>query len=347
MINIGIVGIGFLGMIHYLACQRLNRVRVRAICEQDPVRLAGDWRAIRGSFGPQGRIMDLTGVSRYTRLAEMLRDPRLDVIDICLPPAAHAEAAIAALRAGKHVFCEKPIALQVGDAERVVAAARRAGRLLLVGHVLPFFPEYRFLYHTVATARFGRLLGGSFKRLMADPRWAPDFFDPQATGGPMIDLNIHDAHFVRLLCGQPRAVQTVGRLRGTVPEWFQSQFLFDDPSLAITVTGGVIRQQGRPFTHGYEVYLERATIVFDFATWGKRPVVATPVTVLTDNGRVLRPKLATSDPVEAFVAELNEVVRSIRSQEPSKALDPELARDALLLCHRQAQSLIRRRAVRV
>ncbi len=88
-------------------------------------------------------------------------------------------------------------------------------------------------------------------------------------------------------------------------------------------------------------------ILFDFATWGKQPALATPVTVLTDNGRVLRPKLAGSDPIEAFVAELNEVVRSLRSQEPSKALDPELARDALLLCHRQAESLARQRAVRI
>ena len=157
MIHVGIAGIGFMGMVHYLAFQRMNRARVRAICEQDPDRLAGDWRSIRGNFGPEGRRMDLTGVSRYTRFEEMLADPKLDVIDICLPPAVHALAAIAALRAGKHVVCERPIALKPADAERMIRAAQSAGRLLLIGHVLPFFPEYRFAYQTVVTGKYGRL----------------------------------------------------------------------------------------------------------------------------------------------------------------------------------------------
>ena len=54
MINVGIAGIGFMGMIHYLAYQKAG-ARVRAICEQDPDRLAGDWRTIKGNFGPPGR----------------------------------------------------------------------------------------------------------------------------------------------------------------------------------------------------------------------------------------------------------------------------------------------------
>lgn len=347
MINVGIAGIGFMGMIHYLAFQRLAKARVRAICEQDPERLGGDWRSIRGHFGPEGRMMDLSGVSRYARFEEMLADPRLDVIDICMPPAEHAPAAIAAMRAGKHVFCEKPLALNPSDAERMIRAARSAGRMLLVGHVLPFFPEYRFLLQTIRTAKFGRALGGSFKRLIADPAWMSDFFDPGVTGGPMLDLHIHDAHFIRLAFGMPQAVQTIGRARGQVAEWFQTQFVFRDRQLAVAATGGVIGQQGRPFAHGYEVYLERATIAFDAATLGTQSVVTMPVTVLTDNGRVLRPKLNVGDPVEAFVGELNEVVRSIRTGEPSPLLDGEIARDAVVLCHRQTQSLLRGRAMSV
>ena len=90
MIHVGIAGIGFMGMIHYLAYQRLAKARVSAIYEQDPGRLAGDWRSIRGNFGPKGGMMDLEGVLRYTTLEEMLADPKLDLIDICLPPAWHA-----------------------------------------------------------------------------------------------------------------------------------------------------------------------------------------------------------------------------------------------------------------
>ena len=316
MINVGIVGIGFMGMIHYLAYQRLAKARVTAICDQDPDRLAGDWRSIRGNFGPRGGVMDLEDVLRYAKLEEMLADPKLDVIDVCLPPAWHARATIAALRAGKHVLCEKPIALKPSDADRMLDAAYQSGRYLMVGHVLPFFSEYRFAYQTIATGKYGRLLGGSLKRVISDPAWLPDFYDPKTTGGPMLDLHIHDAHLIRLLCGMPRAVQTVGRMRGAVAEWFETQFLFEDPGLVMTATSGVIHQQGRPFTQAYELHLERATLLFEQTTIGKQPTTVMPVTVLTNTGRVLRPKLTAADPVDCFVAELNEVVRRCGARLP-------------------------------
>jgi predicted dehydrogenase len=133
-----------MGMIHYLAYQRLRGVKVHAVCEVDPVRRGGDWRTIKGNFGPPGELMDLSGVAQYADLDAMLADPALDLVDICLPTALHAPAAIRALAAGKHVLCEKPIALQPADGIAMVEAAGKAGRMLMIGHVLPFYPEYRF-----------------------------------------------------------------------------------------------------------------------------------------------------------------------------------------------------------
>ncbi len=208
MVNVGIAGVGFMGMIHYLAYQKVKGAKVRALCEQDPARLAGDWRTIKGNFGPAGKIMDLTGIARYAKLDDLLADPHLDAVDVCLPPGLHAEVTVRALRAGKHVFCEKPIALTPADADRMVSTAKKAGKLLMIGHVLPFFPEYRFAYQTIRSGKYGRLLGGDFKRVISDPTWLPDFFNPRTIGGPMIDLHIHDAHFIRLLCGMPKAVHT-------------------------------------------------------------------------------------------------------------------------------------------
>jgi len=347
MINIGIAGIGFMGMIHYLAYQKIRGARVRALCEQDKTRLAGDWRSIQGNFGPRGTKMDLTGISRYAGLDELLADPEIDMVDVCLPPSLHAEVTIAALKAGKHVFCEKPIALKAADARRMVDTARRAGKLLMIGHVLPFFPEYQFAYKAIAEGRYGRLLGGHFKRIISDPAWLPDFYNPDTTGGPMLDLHIHDAHYIRLICGMPAAVQSVGSMRGEVVERFSTQFRFDDPELVVTAAGGVIDQQGRPFTHAYEIYLQRATLLFDYAAIGKGLDAHTPLTVLTGNGRVTRPKLGSGDPVDSFAAELKEVVRAVRTNTPSPLLDGQLARDALLLCQKQTQSVRSGRVVKV
>ena len=183
---------------------------------------------------------------------------------VCPRPSTQP-AAVAALAAGKHVFCEKPIALTPADAKRMAADRRGGGKLLQIGHVLPFFPEYRFAYQTIVGGKYGKLLGGHFKRIVSEPAWMPGYFDPKRFGGPMLDLHVHDAHFIRLVCGMPRLVQTVGNVRGEVLERFSTQFVFDDPDLCVTAASGVIAQQGRPFTHGFEIYLEGATLLFDFA----------------------------------------------------------------------------------
>jgi predicted dehydrogenase len=321
-------------------------VKVSALCEQDPKRRAGDWRSIKGNFGPPGQIMDLTGIARYAELDEMLCDAKLDLIDVCLPPAWHAEVTIAALDAGKHTFCEKPIALNPADANRMVEAARWAGKLLMIGHVLPFMPEYRFAYEAITGGRYGRMIAGHFKRIISDPAWLPDFYNPQKVGGPMLDLHVHDAHFIRVVCGMPRAVQSVGTMRGEVVERFSTQFIYDPPQI-ITATSGVIDQQGRPFTHGYEIQLEGATLFFDYMAIPSTGDAVTPLTVLLKNGKVLRPKLGGGDPVDAFVAELGEVVRAVRDKRASPLLAGELARDAVILCQKQTESVRRGKAVKV
>jgi predicted dehydrogenase len=347
MIRVGIAGLGFMGMIHYLAYQKLEGVRVAAMCEQDRARLEGDWRAIKGNFGPPGTMMDLSGIEKYEHLDRMLADTNLDMIDICLPPAAHAPVAIDALAAGKHVFCEKPIALEPADARRMVNAARAAGKQLMIGQVLPFFPEYALAYRAVTSGQYGRLLGGHFKRVISDPQWLKDFYDPAKIGGPMLDLHVHDAHFIRLLCGMPRAVFSSGRMRGEVAEYFTSQFLFDDPKLVVSVMSGVIQQQGRGFAAGFEIHLEQATLLYEFAVIDGHAETNMPLTVLTADGKVERPPIKSADPVDAFADELSEALRTVRSGKPSALLDGELARDAVILCQKQTASIRTGRLVKV
>ena len=90
-------------------------------------------------------------------------------------------------------------------------------------------------------------------------------------GGPLVDLHIHDAHFIRLACGMPTALFSSGRLRGDVVEFASTQFLYPKENLAVTATSGVLSQQGRSFTHAFEIYLERATLIYDFAVLDGKP----------------------------------------------------------------------------
>src|SRR5205807_8373530 len=130
------------------------------------------------------------------------------------PTARHPAGALEALRAGKHVLVEKPIALHTEDADAMVAAARKARKLLMVGHVLPFFPEFAFGRQVIHDKRYGGLLGGHFKRVIAKPDWSAEIADSSQTGGPAVDLHIHDMHFIRLICGMPQQVFATGFVEG-------------------------------------------------------------------------------------------------------------------------------------
>ena len=158
----------------------------------------------------------------------------------------------------------------------------------------------------IAGGKQGRLLGGHFKRIISDPSWLKDFFDPRKVGGPVVDLHIHDAHFIRLICGMPQAVFSRGRPRGEVVEFIESQFIFEDRSLLISAASGVTRQQGRSFTHGFEIHLERATLLYDFAVIGGKPVLSTPLTVLDHRGNVQAGVEAGLIPMHATTANADE-----------------------------------------
>jgi predicted dehydrogenase len=184
--------------------------------------------------------------------------------------------------------------------------------------------------------------------MISDPTWIKDFYDPKTVGGPLLDLHVHDAHWIRLLFGMPTAVTSQGRMRGEVVEYCNTQFQFADPALAVSAASGVINQQGRPFTHAFEIHLEKATLFFEFAVLADGQNIATPLTVLNSKGQVERPSLPAGDPMlAAFDAEIKEVARAIRSNTPSPLLSGELARDAIRLCHKQTQSVRSGKTVRV
>jgi predicted dehydrogenase len=348
MLRVGLVGVGFMGWIHYLSYRKARGVKLAAVCTRDPKKLAGDWRGIQGNFGPPGEQVDLSRVAKYSDLNALLADDSIDLVDICLPPNLHADAALAALAAGKHVFVEKPMGLTAAQCDRLMRAAEKARRQVLVGHVLPLLPEYAFARQMVTSGKYGKLLGGHFKRVISDPLWIKDFYDPTKVGGPLVDLTVHDAHFIRLLFGMPTAVTSQGRLRGDVVEYCVSQFQFADKSLVVSSAGGVINQQGRPFTHGFEMHLERATLYFDLAVLAGGKLQITPLTLLDSKGKVEQPKLPEGDPMlAAFDAEIKEVARAIASGQPSAILSGSLARDAIVLCHKQTQSVKSGKPVRV
>ena len=340
MKRVGVVGLGFMGMVHYLTYDKLSGARVVAVAEQDEQKLSGDWTSIKGNFGPAGQQMDLSHLVTTRDYEELLANPDIDLIDITLPPSLHADFAIRALESGKDVFCEKPMAMDVADCQSMVEASRRSGQKLMIGHVLPFFPEYAWALREITAGKHGRVLGGSFKRVISDPAWLPHFWDARKVGGPMLDLHVHDAHFVRYVFGMPRQVTTRGSVRNGLPEHWNSLLEFDDKSLSVHVTSGTINQQGRGFLHGFEIRLEQATLVFEFAVMGDSAEYLCAPTILHGDGSVEQVELGDGDPMLAFQAELSHVIEVVNGNAKPGPLACDLAADAITLCDMQANSLL-------
>jgi len=340
MVRIGIVGVGFMGMIHYLGARRLQRAGVTALCSRDRKKLDGDWRSIQGNFGPRGEMMDLSGLKKYERLDDLLADAEIDMVDICNPTHLHPETAIKALQAGKHVLVEKSIALEPRDADAMLAAAKKAGKLLMVAHVLPFFPEFAFAAEAVRGGKHGKLIGGHFKRVISRPDWSSEIADPGKTGGPAIDLHIHDTHFIGLVCGVPGKVFSTGTINDGTVSYLTTQYLYGPGGPCVTCSSGAVAMKGRPFVHGYEIYLENATLVYESGTC--------PLTVLTAGGKSEQPRLpGGDDATTAFTYEIQAAVDGINTGKEPDLLSGKLARDALVLCHKECESVRTEQAVAV
>jgi predicted dehydrogenase len=322
-----------MGMIHYLAAAKLQGARVTALCSRDPKKLAGDWRGIRGNFGPPGTQMDLRKLQRYSNFDDLLNDSDVDLIDVCTPTNLHADMALRALAAGKHVLVEKAISLEARDADAMLKAAGRAGKLLMVAHVLPFFPEFAFAAEAIRGGAFGKLLGAHFKRVISKPDWSDEIADASKTGGPALDLHIHDTHFIGLVAGVPARVFSSGVLApdGSV-SYLTTQYLYGDGGPAVSCSSGALAMSGRPFVHGFEIYLEKATLVHESG--------ATPLTLLTAGGKSKTPKLrGGTDPIAGFTAEIQTAADAVASGKEPDLLSGKLARDALVLCHKEIQSV--------
>lgn len=203
MITIAILGGGFMGAAHAANYRRLgDRVRVKAVVARSVERAA--------------RVAETVGAEPSTDLEATVRDPEVDAVDVCLPTPLHRDAVERALAAGKHVFLEKPIALTLDDADAIVHAAEGSGRVLVVGLVLRFWPEYVELQRRVEAGELGRPLAVSTTRLSQPADWNDWMADRRQSGGTAVDLLIHDFDQLNWLLGRPRSVVAWEPLDGHV-----------------------------------------------------------------------------------------------------------------------------------
>lgn len=194
-IRIGIVGAGGIVQWAHLPSLRLlrDRVDVRVVFSRSIEKA----KEVAMRFG----IPEATDDWRNT-----ISRGDLDALLIATPNYTHKTIAIEAIRAGKHVFLEKPIALSIGDGLEIVREAEKAGVNLMVGHCLRFWSEYVRVREAILSNAIGEPRVARTYRLSSFPRWAPWHRYRELSGGVVIDLMIHDLDFLRWTLGEVEEV---------------------------------------------------------------------------------------------------------------------------------------------
>jgi predicted dehydrogenase len=293
MIRVGIIGMGFMGRVHYGTYEKIPGVQVVAIADADPRRAAGDlsggWGNIEADKANQLPMDRIRGTTDYR---EMLTWADIDAVDICLPTPAHVGIVPEALAAGKHVICEKPLARTSADA-RIIAAAAEARRdlVFMPAMCMRFWAEWEWLKRAVDEKRYGAVRSATFRRVGSIP--AGWFRDGAASGGGLLDLHIHDTDFIYHLFGKPRAVFSTGYagLSGEI-DHLVTQYLYENGPALVSAEGSWTQAEGFGFSMRYTVNFEKATADFDlFRGEGKTLMLShdgksEPVQTDTHNGYV-------------------------------------------------------------
>lgn len=264
-INIGVIGLGFMGATHLKGWQKVSRARIAALCNPSGRNLDGDFSNVAGNLPGQDPLkLDLTGVKTYRDVAAFLADPELQLVDICVPTPQHHPLTLAALAAGKHVLCEKPFARNSAQAKEMLVAAAGADRFLMPAMPLRFWPQWRILQQAVNYQTYGRPLAARFRRVAQPPGWGA-FMDGQSSGGALLDLHVHDVDFILHCFGRPRSVFATGysSISGAI-DHVVTQYRFQDGPI-VHAEGSWAMADGFGFNASYTVNFERATLDFDLA----------------------------------------------------------------------------------
>lgn len=267
--RIAVVGLGFMGMVHVKAIRNIGRHQLTAVVSASPEKLEGDLSNIAGNLGGPGEKMDFSGIGRYTSVEQCLADPHVDAVDLCLPTHLHVPTTIAALRAGKHVLVEKPMALTGEQCDLLLEEAQKAGRTLMVAQVLRFFPAYLALRDTLP--RLGSVRTAFFRRRCAGPAWAKWLVSKEQSGGGIFDLVIHDVDQCVQNFGLPEYVSSTGyeNLAAGV-DVMESQLYYGNGMVA-TVTGGWHHPKSYPFSMEYTVVADQGTV--EYSSAGREPTL--------------------------------------------------------------------------
>ncbi|BFT71119.1 Gfo/Idh/MocA family protein [Paenibacillus sp. P36] len=201
--KVAVVGCGGMGQWHAKCYAKMPGVELVGVCD---VQLESAVEAA-----------NKVGTAAFSSFEEMLSAVSFDVVSVAVPTFVHKEVVLQAARAGKHVICEKPVALNLEDAQDMISCCEENGVRLFIGHVVRFFPEYAQMKQQMDAGQIGRVGVANARRVGSHPGEArPWFLDADKSGGVIVDLMVHDIDFMRWTLGEVKSVYGMNKCEGTM-----------------------------------------------------------------------------------------------------------------------------------
>jgi predicted dehydrogenase len=327
-LNVAVVGLGFMGATHLRAYLQNPLARVVAVGGQRRLPVNGVLAGVAGNIQTSGDIQLGNAVKVYRELTALLADPEIELVDICTPTAQHPAQVIAALQAGKHVLCEKPLARTAAGAREILAVAAKAPGRLMPAMCMRFWPGWAWLKTMVTQLTYGKVLAATFRRQTALPAWSDSGTYAADSGGALYDLHIHDTDFVNYLFGRPQSVFASGVVAadGAIHHVVTQYHYPGGP--AVCAEGSFLLAAG--FNMAYTLHCERATVDFDFA----RGAAALQV---TEPGRP--PQVIPLENTDGYAAEIHYFLNCLATGTAPQTVTAADGVTALEICAAEEQSL--------
>ena len=260
-IRVAIIGFGGIARVHNKSYSTLIAegvpVELCAVCDKDVSRISAK---LNFNLGNEETSLP-EGIHIYSDIDELLKNEDFDVADVCLPTFLHKDFALKLLSAGKHVVCEKPMALSSSECEEMISAARKFGKQLMVAHVLRFDSAYTYLKKVIDSGIYGRLDNIYLDRHSVYPTWGAAFTNNALTGGATLDTHIHDVDVARFLLGEPDKVFATEFVQPPSYQAVSTTLCFGDSTAIINCSWD--SAYTKPFSAGYRARFEKACVVLD------------------------------------------------------------------------------------
>jgi predicted dehydrogenase len=329
-VNVAVVGLGFMGVTHLRAYQPLQSAQIVAVCDAVRLPVKGVLQGVAGNIKKSDDIDLGPHVKVFRKLEEVLADPEVELVDLCTPTPVHPEQAIAALKAGKHVLCEKPLARTSSAAGEILKAAKEAPGFLMPAMCMRFWPGWSWLQRAVRDQTYGRVLAARFRRLSEMPTWSKQgtYGGAIDIGGALFDLHIHDTDFVQFLFGRPASVFSSGVIgAGGSIDHVVTHYAYPQGPV-VHAEGGWLHAKG--FNMAYTLHCERATLDFDLARGADAMQVI-------EMGQV--PRTTKLEDPDGYVQEVRYMVECVLSGKVPAVVTGQDGLSALEICEAEEQSV--------